>query len=150
VSGVGKVPRVTDPLVRTSLYGLRRGFDAAAEKAHLSEHEPRTDGRTDQSVDPGAIPDHRVRSLPSKSPHKGTEGDPGAATAGARTRAPAPATALRAAEQGTISATRLGPSCPLQWPVSGRTGLLAISGYRSHLQHNRAVGFAVAIDHKEI
>ena len=35
------------------------------------------------------------------------QGDPGAATAGVRTRAPATAAELRAAEQGAISETRL-------------------------------------------
>ena len=39
-------------------------------------YAPRTNRRTDRSVDPGAIPDHRERSLPIQSPYQGTEGDP--------------------------------------------------------------------------
>jgi hypothetical protein len=53
---------------------------------------------------------HPERSLPPQSTHCGTEGDPGVAPTGARTRAGAHDPALRAAEQGTIwTATRLGP-----------------------------------------
>jgi len=38
--------------------------------------------------------------IPSVPPYRGAEGDPWAVMAGARARAPAPTTALRAAEQG--------------------------------------------------
>jgi len=66
-------------------------------------------GQTERTADPGAVPDHRRRSLPPQSPYQGSEGYPWNAVAGARspgTAAPAPA--LRAAEQGPVSEERLG------------------------------------------
>jgi hypothetical protein len=86
-----------------------------------------TERSTGPSVDPGAIPDHRVRSLPSKSPHKGTEGDPRPATAGARSRAAAAATALRAAEQGTVCNAGQ-PHRQHGFVAGGRRGIAAAKG----------------------
>jgi hypothetical protein len=56
---------------------------------------------------------------PSKSPHEGTEGDPRDAPAGARSPGTAaPATALRAADEGTVcTATRLASDTPVMRPV---------------------------------
>jgi hypothetical protein len=73
-------------------------------------HLELTDEQT-ESADPGAIPDHRRRSLPPQSPYRGSEGYPWDHAAGARSPGTgAAATALRAAEQGTVcTATRLAP-----------------------------------------
>jgi hypothetical protein len=58
---------------------------------------------SDRSADPRAIPAHRRRSLPPQSTHCGTEGDPRAATAGARLRDPTADAYLRAAHQGQMA-----------------------------------------------
>jgi hypothetical protein len=84
-------------------------FDQLVNPPPSPGHAPRTDRRIDRSAVPGAIPADRERPLPPQSLHCGTEGDPWDDAAGAHSPlTTAPATALRATEQGTVcTATRL-------------------------------------------